>query len=155
MSSQAEKLRLADEEYYNFKDLTKVPRGERPTQSTIILAKQEMGKTLMCISNTIANTGHYGYAWLIYTPAEWTALGNANQVVHPVNVVAYVGNSQAERYAYETQRSTFASYKRHKDATVRMIVYIFGDDVFLNLKDIHQHLVSIKLYIIEPILFCE
>ena len=142
MSSRAEKLRLADEEYYNFEELTKVPRGERPTQRTIIQAKQEMGKTLMCISNTILHTGNYGYSWLIYKPAEWTALGNLHQVVPPINVVAYVGANQADHYAYETQRNTYASYKRHKDATVRMIIYIFGNDVFLNLQDVHQHLVG-------------
>ena len=76
MSSKAEKLRLADEEYYDFAQLTKVQRGERPTQRTIIQAKQEMRKTLMCISNTIPNTGNYGYSWLVYKPAEWTVLGN-------------------------------------------------------------------------------
>ena len=96
----------------------------------------------MCISNSIPNTGDYGYAWLIYTPAEWTALGNVHQVVLPVNVVGYAGAGQADRYAYELQQNTYASYKRHKDATVRMIIYTFGNDVFLNLQDIHQHLVG-------------
>ena len=142
MSSNEEKLRLADEEYYNLKELTKVPRGERPTQRTIIQAKQKMGKTLMCISNTILHTGNYGYSWLIYKPAKWTALGNLYQVVPPINVVAYVGANQADCYVYETQRNTYASYKWYKDATVRMIIYIFGNDVFLNLQDVHQHLVG-------------
>ena len=142
MSSRAEKLRIADEEYYNFEELTKVPRGTRPTQRTIIQAKQEIGKTLMCISNSIPNTGGYGYAFVVYSPAEWTALGNAHQIVLPVNVVGYAGANQADRYAYELQRNTYASYKRHKDATVRMIIYIFGNDVFLNLQDVHQHLVG-------------
>ena len=142
MSSRAEKLRIADEEYYNFGELTKVPHGERPTQRTIIQAKQEIGKTLMCISNSILNTGDYGYAWLIYSPAKWTALGNPHQVVLPVNVVEYAGANQADRYAYELQRNTYASYKRHKDATVRMIIFIFGNEVFLNCQDVHQHLVG-------------
>ena len=142
MSSKHEKQRLADEEYYNFAELTKLARGERPTQRTIIQAKQEIGKILMCISNTIPNTGHYGYSWLVYSPIEWIALGNLLQVVPPVNVVAYAGANQADRYAYELQRNTYASYKRHKDATVRMIIYIFGNDVFLNLRDVHQHLVG-------------
>ena len=53
-----------------------------------------------------------------------------------------MGAGQADRYAYELQRNTYASYKRHKDATVRMIIYIFGNDVFLNLQDVHQHLVG-------------
>ena len=58
MSSKQEKLRIADEEYYNFGELTKLTRGERPTQRTIIQAKQEIGKVvLMCISNSIPNTG--------------------------------------------------------------------------------------------------
>ena len=142
MSTRAEKARIADEEYYTFDVLTKVPPGERPTQRTIIQAKQEMGKILMCISNTIANTGNYGYSFLVYTPPEWLALGNQQLVVPPADVVAYVGAGQADRYAYELQRNTYASYKRHKDAIVRMIIYIFGNDVFLNLQDVHQHLVG-------------
>ena len=114
MLPRAEKLWIADEEYYNYKELTKVPHGERRTQRTIIQAKQEIRKPLMCISNTIAHTGNYGYAWLVYKPAKWTALRNAHQVVPPVNVFAYAGANQADHYAFETQQNTFASYKRHK-----------------------------------------
>ena len=96
----------------------------------------------MCISNTIPNTGHYGYAFIVYTPIQWTTLGNAAQVVPPTNVGAYAGNNQAARYAYEASKATYTAYKRHMDATVRMIIHIFGDNVFLNLQDVHQHLVG-------------
>ena len=34
------------------------------------------------------------------------------------------------------------AYKQHKDTSVRMIIYIFGNDVFLNLQDVHQHLIG-------------
>ena len=96
----------------------------------------------MCISNKILNTGNYGYSFIIYKPAQWTALGNAAQVVPPIDIGTFAGADQAARYAYEASKVQFVAYKRHKDAVVRMIVYIFGDNVFLNLQDIHQHLVG-------------
>ena len=34
------------------------------------------------------------------------------------------------------------AYKQHKNATIRMSINIFGNDVFLNLHDDHQHLIG-------------
>ena len=77
-----------------------------------------------------------------FTPAQWTALGNAAQVLPPTNIGAYAGTNQAEWYAYEASKATIAAYKRHKDAVVQIIIDIFGDALFLNLHDLHQHLVG-------------
>ena len=70
MPSRLDKGRLADEETYSMADLPKVPEGERPTLATILAARQAIGKNLMCISNAISNTGNYGYAFIIYNPAQ-------------------------------------------------------------------------------------
>ena len=86
--------------------------------------------------------GNYRYAFIIYTPAQWTVLGNVAQVVPPTNIGAYTVNSQEAWYLYEALKATFAAYKQHKDASVRMIIHIFGNYVFLNLQDVHQHLVG-------------
>ena len=67
MPSCIEKAQIADEETYGMKSLPKAQVGERPTQVTIIETRQAIGKFLSCISNTIPNTGHYGYAFTIYT----------------------------------------------------------------------------------------
>ena len=91
MPTHLKKARFADEESYSFENLPRVPPGERPTQATILEARQAIGKSFMCISNTIPNTGHYGYTFVIYTPSQWTALGNAAQVVPPTNIGAYAG----------------------------------------------------------------
>ena len=122
--------------------LPKAPARERPTQATIIEARQACEKIFNGISNMILNTEHYGYTFIIYTSAQWIALGNALQVVPPTDIGAYGGGDQAERYAYEASKASYAAYKRHKDATVRMIIHIFGEVVFLNLQDIHQNLVD-------------
>ena len=58
------------------------------------------------------------------------------------NIDAYGGGDQAARYAYETSKATFAAYKRHKDTTVRLIIHICGEVVFLNLQEVHQYLVG-------------
>ena len=142
MPSRYEKQVAADEEAYTMSDLVKVTRGTRPTQSNIIEAKKAIGRILAGISNTIPNTGNYGYAFIIYTDPEWLALGNALQVVAPADPPAFGGGDMAARYAYEASRITFAAYKRHKDATVRMILHIFGTVVFLNLQDIHGFVVG-------------
>ena len=84
----------------------------------------------MSISNIIPNTGNYGYAFIIYTPAQWTALGNAAQVVPPTDIGAYTGNNQRAQYLYESSKATFVGYKQHKDASVRMIIHIFEIDAF-------------------------
>ena len=88
------------------------------------------------------NTVFYGYAFLIYTATEWIALGNTIQVVHPVNVGAYAGIDQAAWYRYESQKATYIAYKRFKDATVRMVIHIFGEHVFLSLHDAHGHIIG-------------
>ena len=63
-------------------------------------------------------------------------------MIHPIDVGAYIGQDQAAQYLYENQKATYAAYKQHLDATVQMILYIFGEDVFLNLVDAHQHLMD-------------
>ena len=60
----------------------------------------------------------------------------------PTNVGAYGGVDQAARYNYEVSKATYAAYKRHKDTTVPIIFHIFGEVVFLNIQDVHQHLVG-------------
>ena len=111
MPTCLEKAQIADEETYSFKNLPKVPADERPTQATILEARQAIWKSLMCISNTIPNTGHYGYIFIIYTPDQWTALGNAAQVVPPTNIGAYAGADQTAQYAYEASKAQFSAYK--------------------------------------------
>ena len=118
------------------------PNRGRLTHCTIIGAQQAIWKVLSGISNTISNTGHYGYVFIIYTTTQWISLGNTTQVVPPTNIGAYGVGDQTARYAYEVLKTTFAAYKRHKDATVRMILYIFGTVVFLNLQNIHGFVVG-------------
>ena len=65
MLTRLEKAMIADEKIYSFETLPKVPAGERPTQAIIIEARQAIGKIIMCISNTIPSTGHYGCAFII------------------------------------------------------------------------------------------
>ena len=142
MLSRIEKAQIVDEETYGMRDLPKVPVGKRPTQRTIIGAQQAIGKVLSGISNTISNTGHYGYGFIIYTAPQWIALGNTAQVVPPTNIIVYGGGDQAAQYAYEASKTTFVAYKRHKDATVRMIIHIFATVVFLNFQDIHGFVVE-------------
>ena len=60
----------------------------------------------------------------------------------PTNIGTYGGGDMAARYAYEASKATFSAYKRHKDATVQMILHIFGTVVFLNLQDIHSFVVG-------------
>ena len=61
----------------------------------------------------------------------------------PTNIGVYTGGDQAARYAYyEALKATFVAYKQHKDVSVQMIIHIFGDAVFLNLHDVHHHLVG-------------
>ena len=86
--------------------------------------------------------GDYGYTFIIYTPQEWLALDNTLQVVPPTDPPVFGGGDMASRYAYEALRTTFIAYKRHKDATIRMIFHIFGTVVFLNLQDIHGFVVG-------------
>ena len=77
--------------------------------------------------------GYYGYLFIIYTLLQWTVLENVLHVVPPTNIGAYGSGDQAAKYTYEALEATFVAYKRHKNATVRMIIHIFGEDVFLNL----------------------
>ena len=91
MPSRTEKTRVADEETYGMGDLLKVPTGQRPTQHNIVEARQAIRKVLSGISNTISNTGNYGYAIIIYTPQQWIALGNALQAVPPTDIGAFGG----------------------------------------------------------------
>ena len=135
MPSRFEKAKILDEETYGISELTKVPEGKIPSQTNINEAKKTIGKILASISNNISNTGHYGYAFIIYSPQEWVALGNALQVIPPVDPLVFGGGNAAARYLHETQKITFQAYKRHKDATVRMILHIFGEVVFLALQD--------------------
>ena len=86
MPTQLKKMIDQDQDTYDFEQFTKVPKGERPTQVSLLVAKQEIARCLMSFSNTILNTTHYAYAFLIYTAAKWTALGNTIQVVHPIDV---------------------------------------------------------------------
>ena len=65
MPSWIEKARIADEETYGMSDIVRVAQGKRPTQRNIIEAKKAIGKILAGISNTIPNTGDYGYAFII------------------------------------------------------------------------------------------
>ena len=137
MPSWLKKMKDLDAKTYEFESFIKVPKGKRPGQVSLIYAHREIAKILMCFSNTILNTAHYGYAFIVYTNAQWTALGNANQVVYPVNASAYVGQDQAAQYLNEAQKATYVAYKKHSDATVQMILYIFGEDVFsLNIDKI-------------------
>ena len=71
---------------------------------------------------------------IIYTSAQWTALGNAAQVVPPNNIDAYTGNNQRARYLYEVSKEIFEAYKRYKDTSVQIVIHIFRNDVFLNLQ---------------------
>ena len=80
-----------DAETYDFESFTKVPKGDRPGQVSLICAQREIAIFLMCFNNTILNTAHYGYAFIVYTAAQWTALDNAHQVIHPIDVGAYLG----------------------------------------------------------------
>ena len=132
-----ENARLLDEETYGISELEKVSEGKRPTQTTIIEAKKTIGKILASISNTIPNIGHYGYTFIIYSPQEWVALGNALQVIPPLDPPVFGGGNAAARYLHETQKIIFQAYKRHKDTTVRRILHIFGTVVFLALTDNH------------------
>ena len=142
MPSRMEKTRLLDEEHYGISEIEKVPEGKRPSQTTIITAKKTIGKILTSFSNTIPNTGNYGYAFIIYSPQEWVALGNALQVIPPIDPLVFGGGDAAARYLHETQKITFQAYKRHKDATIRMILHIFGETVFLALQDPHGLIVG-------------
>ena len=137
-----EKARLLDEEIYGISEIEKVPEGKQPTQTTIITAKKTIGKILTGFSNTIPNTGDYGYAFLIYSPLEWIALGNLLQVIPPVDPLVFGGGDAAARYLHGTQKITFQAYKRHKDATVPMILHISGEVVFLALQDPHGLIVG-------------
>ena len=97
MPSRMEKARIADEDTYVMGDLVTVPKGKRPTKRIIIEAKKTIGKILAGISNTIPNTGDYGYAFIIYSNQEWVALGNALQVVAPGDPPAFGGGDMAAR----------------------------------------------------------
>ena len=125
MPTRLEKMIDQDQDTYDFGQFTRVPKDKRPTQVSILTVKQEIPKCLLSFSNTILNTAFYGYAFLIYTAAEWTTLGNSNQVVSPTNVGTYIGFNQAARYRYKSRKELYAAYKSHKDATVRMVIYIF------------------------------
>ena len=131
MPSQLKKMKDLNEETYGFVQFTKVLKGYQPTQVSLIVARQEITKVLMCFSNSTLNTEHYGYVFIIYTATQWTALGNVIQVVHPTIVDAYVGNDQAARYWYEASEAIYVAYKRHSDATVQIILHIFEKTYFL------------------------
>ena len=137
-----EKARLLDEDHYGVSEIEKVPEGKRPSQTNIINEKKTIGKILTSFTNTIPNTGHYGYAFIIYSPQEWNALSNALQVIPPADPPIFGGGDAAARYLHETQNITFQAYKQHKDATVRMILHIFGEVVFLSLADNHGLIVG-------------
>ena len=131
MPTCQEKLWIMGEESYSYETLPKIPAGERPTQATTLEARQTIRKFLMCSSNTILNTGYFGYVFIINTPAQWTVLRNVAQGVLPNNIGVYAGADQVAQYAYEVSKATFVVYKQHKDAVVRMIIYIFGGTVYL------------------------
>lgn len=63
-------------------------------------------------------------------------------MVPPIDIGAYEGGDQAARYSYEASKQTFAAYKRHMGETVQIIIHIFGETVFLNLQNVHQHIVG-------------
>ena len=77
MPSRLQKMKDLDAETYDFESFTRVPQGKRPGKVSCICARQEIAKVLMCFSNTIPHTGNYGYAFIAYTAAQWTALSNA------------------------------------------------------------------------------
>ena len=98
MPSHLQKMKDLDAKTYDFESFTKVPEGNQPGKVFLICARREITKFLMCFSNTVLNMAYYGYAFIVYTAAQWTALGNAHQVVHPIDVGAYLGQDQAARY---------------------------------------------------------
>ena len=129
MPSRLHKMKDIDTKTYDFESFTKVSQGKHLGKVSLICARREIAKILMCFSNTILNMGHYGYAFIVYTAAQWTVLGNTHQVIHPIDVSVYVGQDQATQYLYEVQKATYAAYKRHSDATVQMILYINGEHI--------------------------
>ena len=81
-------------------------------QTSIVDLRREITKVLMYFSDPIPNMAHYGYTFIIYTLAQWTALlDNATQVVPPGNVGAYMGQDQTTQYQYEASKATFMVYK--------------------------------------------
>ena len=89
------KLKDQDEKTYDFGSFPQVLKEKWPTQVSLIDTRQEIAKVLMCFSNSIPKTAHYAFTFLIYTVAQWTSLGNANKVITPTNVGAYLGADQA------------------------------------------------------------
>lgn len=86
MLSQLQKIKDLDEETYDLDQFTKVTKDDQPTKVSLIVARREIAKVLMCFRNSILNTTHCRYMFIIYTDAQWTVLGNIVQVVHPINV---------------------------------------------------------------------
>ena len=74
MPTQREKMIDQDQDTYDFGQFTRVPKGEIPTQVSLLIAKQEITKCLLSFSNTILNTTFYGYTFLIYTAAKWDSI---------------------------------------------------------------------------------
>ena len=136
-STQQEK----DENIYNFSQLDKVD-GSRPNLSNILHGLMQIASILTTFGCRIANTNNYGHAWIVYSQVEWTALGNANQVVAPIHPGIYNGNTTQEQFIYKNAIAVYETYKKHLDATVRMIIHVFGTAVFLTHMDAHGHLVG-------------
>ena len=73
-------------------------------------------------SSNIADTGHHGHSFLIYTNIEYLALGCTVAIVPSTKPLAYIGLATADKYIYEEEKATYAPYKRYLDAIKQVII---------------------------------